>query len=97
MNQAYKLFRFTITFRGPNPFDADEYFQKPLSVYLSAANGQKGRTIIDGDDLNGDVLTEVTKSSAATGNEASARIQKSPKQKATTINPERWSYKTQVS
>lgn len=29
---AYKVTRFAATFRGPNPFDADEHFQRPLSV-----------------------------------------------------------------
>ena len=86
INRAYRVLRFTATFRGPNPFDADEYFQKPLSTYAAVANASNGRTIIYGDDLNREVLTEVTKSSAATGNEASARIQTSQKQKPTTVN-----------
>jgi hypothetical protein len=83
---AYQVSRFTATFRGPNPFDADEHFQKPLAVYLSAANGVKGRTQIQGEDLNRKVLQEVTRSTAATGNEASARIKKSKSQKPITIN-----------
>lgn len=83
---AYRVYSYTATFRGPNPFDADEHFQKPLAVYLSAANGQKGKTTINGDDLNRNVLTEVTRSTAATGNEASARIQKNKKQRAITVN-----------
>ncbi|WP_323012266.1 hypothetical protein [Castellaniella sp.] len=83
---AFKVFTFSATFRGPNPFDADEHFQKPLSVYLNAAEGIKGRTTISGTDLNRRVLQEVTRSTAATGNEASARIQKSKGQKAVTVN-----------
>ncbi len=86
ITQAYKVYSYTATFRGPNPFDADEHFQKPLAVYLSAASGQKGKATINGDDLNREVLVEVTRSTAATGNEASARIQKNEKQKAITIN-----------
>jgi len=86
ISEAYRVFRFSATFRGPNPFDADAFFQKPLSVYLSSANGNKGKATISGDDLNRDVLVEVTRSSAATGNEASARIIKARNQKAVTIN-----------
>lgn len=86
LDAAFKVFTFSATFRGPNPFDADEHFQRPLSVYLSAAEGQKGKTTISGSDLNRRVLREVTRSTAATGNEASARIQKSKRQKAMTIN-----------
>jgi hypothetical protein len=73
---AYRLLQFTATFHGPNPFDADELFQKPLAVYLASADGTKGKTQIDGDDLNRQVVTAVTKSTAATGNEASARIKR---------------------
>jgi hypothetical protein len=83
---AYQVSSFTAFFRGPNPFDADEHFQKPLSVYLSAANGEKGKAQIQGDDLNRKVLQDVTRSTAATGNEASARIRKNKNQKSITIN-----------
>lgn len=86
IDEAFRVFSFSATFRGPNPFDADEFFQRPLSVYLSAAAGVKGKTIISGEDLNREVLREVTRSTAATGNEASARIQKSKRQKAMTVN-----------
>jgi hypothetical protein len=76
IEQAYSVLQFAATFHGPNPFDADELFQKPLTVYLAAADGQRGRTQIDGDDLNREVLQAVTKSTAATGNEASAKIKR---------------------
>lgn len=86
LNSAYRVYNFTASFRGPNPFDADEHFQKPLSVYLSAANGTRGRTSISGDDLNREVLHEVTRSTAATGNEASAKIQRTEHEKPVTVN-----------
>lgn len=86
LDSAFKVLRFSATFRGPNPFDADEHFQKPLSVYLSSADGQTGKATISGQDLNRSVLREVTRSTAATGNEASARIQKSEGQKTMNIN-----------
>lgn len=83
---AYRITRFSATFRGPNPFDADEYFQKPLSVYLSATNGDKGKAQVQGEDLNKDVLQNVTRSTAATGNEASARIIKIKSEKSIMIS-----------
>jgi hypothetical protein len=76
VESAYRVTQFGATFQGPNPFDADEMFQKPLSVYLAAADGEKGRTQVEGQDLNREVIQAVTKSTAATGNEASARIQR---------------------
>lgn len=83
---AHRVTRFSATFHGPNPFDADEHFQRPLSVYLSAAKGKKGRTQIQGDDLDREVVQSITRSTAATGNEASARIVKSRSQRPITIN-----------
>jgi hypothetical protein len=83
---ALRVFRFSATFRGPNPFDADEYFQKPLSAYLSAARGTKGIATIRGDNLDRDVIAQVTRSTAATGNEASARLLKPGHRKAVTVN-----------
>lgn len=86
LESAYRVSRFSATFHGPNPFDADEYFQKPLSVYLAAVHGEKGRAQVQGDDLNREVLQAVTRSTAATGNEASARITRRAKQKPTTLH-----------
>jgi hypothetical protein len=83
---AHRVTHFTATFRGPNPLDADEYFQKPLSVIAGLTRGQKGKTQISGIDLNTQVLADITRSTAATGNEASARIRKTRNQKPITIH-----------
>lgn len=85
LNNAYRILTFSATFGGPNPFDADAYFQRPLSVYLATANGTSGKAVIKGDSLDSEVLQEVTRSTAATGNQASAKIQKKKKQKPITI------------
>lgn len=85
INRAYRVLRFTASFRGPNPFDADEHFQKPLSVYASAAGAEKGKATLTGTDLDREVLTEVTRSTAATGNDASARVQKTKYQVPVTV------------
>lgn len=86
LGAAYRVSAFTATFTGPNPFDADELFQRPLSVYLSEANGTKGRTQISGEDLDREVIQAVSRSTASTGNEASARIMRTSFGKRTTIN-----------
>lgn len=86
IQSAYRVLSYTASFRGPNPFDADEYFQRPLAVYLSAADGTRGKTSISGEDLNREVLHEVTRSTAATGNEASAKIQRTQDERPITVN-----------
>ncbi|MDB9741394.1 hypothetical protein OAB00_00925 [Akkermansiaceae bacterium] len=74
LKKAHTITSFTATFGGPNPKDSDEYFQRPMSVYLNEANGTSGRTVIQGDNLASEALIDVTKSTAATGNEASAKV-----------------------
>lgn len=86
ISTAFRVFRFTATFRGPNPFDADEHFQKPLSVYLASAGGTKGSATVSGEDLDREVISAVTRSTAATGNEAKARIQRTNRQRPVTVN-----------
>lgn len=83
ISAAYRVLKFTASFRSPNPFDADEHFQKPLSGYLSMSEGESGKTEIQGKNLNKEVLKEVTRSTVATGNEASARIEDSEKKQKT--------------
>lgn len=72
---AYSITRYTFYFSRPNPEDVDELFHKPMERYLSASNGNEGETTIKGDDLNSTMLAEMTRSVAASGNDAEARIQ----------------------
>lgn len=88
IRRAYRIFRFTATFTGPNPFDADEHFQKPLSVYCNATNAKSGKASVKGDNLDQKVIEEVARSTAATGNKASAQIKKRKNQSPVTISLE---------
>jgi len=81
LRNAYSIKKFTVTFGGPNPFDADEFFHKPMSIYLQEAEGKEGKTIIDGENLNAETLIQMTRSVAATGNNAIARFRNSASEK----------------
>lgn len=72
VRSAYSIRRFEVTFSRSNPFDVDEFFQKPMEKYLDATNGEKGKTAVTGQDLNSETLIIVTQSVAATGNDAKA-------------------------
>lgn len=74
VRSAWSVTKFTAHFRGPNPIDSDELFQKPLSVYAKTINGSYGKTEVSGKDLDKTVVVEVSKSTAAMGNDASANI-----------------------
>ena len=86
IENAYAIKKFTATFTGPNPIDADELFQKPLSVYLKATNGTEGAATVESTHLNSEVVSAVARSTAATGNSASARIQEVKGKRAIKIN-----------
>ncbi len=88
LSKASFVTRFTASFGGPNPFDADEYFQRPMSVYLASARGDEGSTTVKGENLDNETLVEVSKSTAATGNTASARIKRYNSSKPETIHLE---------
>ena len=74
IKNCYAVTKFKATFTGPNPVDADELFQKPISVYCKALGGENGSIQVFGSALDKDTVEAVTKSTAATANTASARI-----------------------
>lgn len=74
IRKAYRVSSYRATFTGPNPFDADEYFQRPLSALCQKAAAAQGRVELKGDDLDREVLQEVSRSTVASGNTASATI-----------------------
>ncbi len=86
IRNAYSIKHFKAYFTGPNPIDADELFQKPLSVYAQEMNAETGSVETNGTDLNGEVIEAVTKSTASTGNKASARIQENQGEKVKRID-----------
>lgn len=72
---AYAIKKFKAYFTGPNPIDADELFQRPMSYYCQKLNGYKGSVVVTGEKLDDDAIVAVAKSTAATANSASALIQ----------------------
>ncbi len=88
IRKCYKVKSFSASFTRPNPYDADKYFQKPLSVYCQSINGIKGTAKISGDDLDKDVLIEVTRSTVSTGNRVSAKIIQNMGEKPISISTE---------
>ena len=65
---------FTAETTLPNTFDSSEDWEKPFQRFVRAAEGNQGKTVVRGDDLNRDVLEEVTRACAVSGNNVSARM-----------------------
>lgn len=90
---AYCIKKFGVHFSGVNPFDADEFFHKPMSAYLDATAGTKGYTVVEGKSLNAETCAKMASSVAATGNDAYARLQDSSDDKIVTVSMSRNSAK----
>jgi len=75
IRSAYAIKQFKAYFTGPNPIDADDLFQRPMSFYCQQLEGDHGSVVVTGASLNEDSVSAVAKSTAATGNSASALIQ----------------------
>jgi hypothetical protein len=73
LNESINIAKFWVTFSKPNAFDVDDFF-KPLQKALEEINGDKGKTILEGDNLYNEPLEELARSAAATGDDAGARL-----------------------
>lgn len=74
IKNAYEIVSYRMHFTEPNPFDVEKDFHQPMEKLLLETGGKKGETRIQGGDLDKEVIEELTKSVASTGNEASASI-----------------------
>jgi hypothetical protein len=86
LRRAYTISRFSMTFSRPNPFDVEEDFIKPFSNFIKETQAKKGKAQVEGEDLKPQLLEDLTRSAAATGNDAAARLQVRKEQKPTTIH-----------
>jgi hypothetical protein len=77
LRSAAQIIQFSVDFGRPNPWDTERDFQQPMQNLLQSTQAEEGKTIIKGSGLNADRLEELTRSVAATGNNAEARIRES--------------------
>lgn len=74
IRDAYAVTEFSMKFRLPNAWDAETDYIKPRQRAVEELHATRGRTQFSGDALNKEALEELTRSSAATGDDASATI-----------------------
>lgn len=75
VRNAVRIPEFEMTFSPPNPFDVNRQFHKPMEDFLQAAHAQQGKTAIKGESLEAEVIEDLARSAASSGNKAKARIQ----------------------
>jgi hypothetical protein len=74
LKSAYLISKFTVWFTQPNPFDVNEDFIRPAQKLVRASNGHQGKTELKGQSLNAKVLEDISRSAAATSDDAVAWI-----------------------
>lgn len=77
LREAYSISKFWVTFSRPNAFDADHDFVKPFQRMVESSNGEKGKAELQGENLDAGTLEAVTRSAAATGDNACAWLKPS--------------------
>jgi len=75
VRSAHVIRKFDVGFSPPNPWDVEEDFQKPMEKYLEVSGGSKGKTTIQGGNLEKGPIEKLAAAAAATGNSASAQLQ----------------------
>lgn len=80
LGRAVNVSKFWITFKRPNPFDANTDFIQPMQRLLNGAGATKGKTEIAGQDMVVESLEKLARSAASTGDDAVARLSLEPNQ-----------------
>jgi AcrR family transcriptional regulator len=75
---AYAVTSFGMTFRLPNAWDADD-FLKPHQRLVAEIRARRGRTELAGPNLKKEVVADLARSTAATGDDAHATVVQKPK------------------
>ena len=74
LQNAHAIRSYTFTYQRPNPFDAHDMFIKPFEHLVEATRAFEGHTTVKGAELDSAPLEKITRSVAATGDNASARL-----------------------
>lgn len=84
VQDAYRVYALTVEFGRPNPWDAEEQFQKPMQNLLHEAEGKDGKATINGPDLKREVVEKLARVTSAAGRDAKLRYQPRHRSKTAT-------------
>jgi hypothetical protein len=71
---AHEVTSFTFFAGFENPFDVENLIQRPAEKFNKLVGGDRTKVEVQGDNLNRDVLEELTRGVASTGDYAAANI-----------------------
>lgn len=75
LSRAFAVSKFEVTFSRLNAWDANSDIIKPLQSMLADLGGEQGKTEIKGKELKTEMLEELARSIASTGDKAAAWLQ----------------------
>ena len=86
LSSAFRITQFDITFFRKNPIDFDALLEKPKQTFHEATEGETSRAGVSSEEgLKSQVLMDLAHAAAATGSNATAKIQKHPNYRSETI------------
>jgi hypothetical protein len=74
LRSAYTVTRFSFYASRPNPHDVDRLIQRPAEEFTQVAGGERTKVEVEGQDLDRDVLEELSKAVASVGETAAASV-----------------------
>jgi hypothetical protein len=74
IRSAERITKFSFVASFENPFDVENLIQRPAEHFNQVARGRRTKVEVDGEDLNKEVLEELARGVAATGEQAAASI-----------------------
>jgi hypothetical protein len=83
IESAHRVTRFEFSFTLPNPPKDEKYIQRPMKEFAERADATEGKASIKGDNLDKEEISEIAAAIAASGDDAVASLQMTPKAKIT--------------
>lgn len=74
IRSAASVTRFSFTASRPNPADVNRLIQRPAEEFTQAAGGDRTRIEVEGENLDKDLIEDLTKAVAAVGETAAANV-----------------------
>lgn len=74
IQSSAEVVKFSFTAEFENPFDVEELIQRPAERFNQAIGGAKTKVEVEGKDLNKEILEDLARAVASTGDDASASI-----------------------
>src|SRR5690606_33140977 len=74
IQDADRILQFSFTFYKPNPWDVEADFMVPLERLAEESGASLGETKLKGEELNEELVEDLSRSAASTGHDAKATI-----------------------